>query len=280
MRTVEPKIGKAFAEWMVAQDHHKDHAADTPFRFSGVMGCSRQLGYAAAGLEPTDPMDGSSLAITAMGSLLHEDIQKAVALRWPAMTFEGKGSIAELISGHYDIDDPEADESIEIKTVGAYKFDRSIGLFRSLGRGKKAFIRDNGGEGPSQSHICQGGFNAKAHGRSTVRIVYLSREAVSVKKARDAGLGSIERFWAEWTFGPEVWAPLVTAEVERLGKIRTLVDEGVVPGRQDFEDDGKMFEPDPETHWRCDGYCNQAHRCKLDGPGRIPVALSGTKVAV
>ena len=91
MRTVTPKIGQAFAEWMLDQDNSKAHAADTPFRFSGVMGCARQLGYKAAELDETDPMDGSSLAITKMGSLLHEDIQTAVHARWPKMTFEGKG---------------------------------------------------------------------------------------------------------------------------------------------------------------------------------------------
>ena len=49
----------------------------------------------------TDAMDGSSLAVTAMGSPLHEDIQKGrgrtLARR---MTFEGKGIVRDLISGH------------------------------------------------------------------------------------------------------------------------------------------------------------------------------------
>jgi hypothetical protein len=279
MKTSEPKIGQAFAEWMLAQNHHKDHAADTPFRFSAAMDCARHLGYTAAELPMTDPMDGASLAITAMGSLLHEDIQKAMHERWPDATFEGKGQIGDLISGHHDgiaaIDDPKEDELVELKTVGAYKWDLSIGLFRSPGRGKPAFIKPAGGSGPSKAHICQAGMNAVAHGRSKVRIVYLSREAVSVKKARQAGLGSIERFWAEWVFGREVWEPLVVAETERLAKIRGLVDGGMLPGRSDYDDNaGKWAEPDPETWWRCDGYCSQATRCAKDGPGRVPVGLS------
>ena len=274
MRTTTPKIGQAFTEWMLEQDHHKDHAGDTPFRFSDVMNCSRQLGYKAAGLPMTDAMDGSSLAVTAMGSLLHEDIQKAVAARWPDMTFEGKGIVRDLISGHYDIDDPEGDESIEIKTVGAYKFDLSIGLFRSPGRGQPARMRPEGGQGPSTSHICQGGFNARAHGRSTVRIVYLSREAVSVNKAEEAGLGSVERFWAEWTFPESSWGPLVDAETIRLEKIRALIAGGILPDRQAFDDKtNKAFKPEPGV-WPLCGYCAQEHRCRVDGPGRVAIAIS------
>ena len=284
MRTSAPKIGEAFAEWMVAQDHHKDHAADTPFRFSGVMGCARAMGYQAAKLPETDPMDGSSLAITAMGSLLHEDIQKAVGLRWPKATFEGKGVVRttpydiddsiEIISGHYDIDLPEDDEIVEIKTVGAYKFDLSIGLFRSPGRGKKAYIRSDGGKGPSKSHICQAGMNALAHGRSNVRIVYLSREAVSVQKAKDAGLGPVERFWGEWAFGTDVWLPLVEAEIANEEKILALVQSGILPDRADYDDNAKLVKiVDTATHWRC-SYCPQATRCLMDGPGRVPVEIS------
>lgn len=271
MRSADPTIGQAFAEWMVAQDHHKDHAAATPFRFSSVMGCARQLGYVAAGVESTDPMDGASLAITGMGSLLHEDIQKAVAERWPNATFEGKGSVGDLISGHYDIE--YGDEIVEIKTVGAYKFDLSIGLRRSAGYGKPAYIKPEGGAGPDESHICQAGFNALAHGKSTVRIVYLSREAVSVQKAAEAGLSSVDRFWAEWVFTEDVWRPLVDAERARLEAIRLAVDAGFIPDRQDF-DHGKEITPDPDNGWwRC-LYCSHAHQCKLDGPGPIPIELS------
>jgi hypothetical protein len=278
MKTVDPKIGQAFAEWSLEQNHAKAHAAATTFRFSSVMGCSRQAGYVAAQVPETDPMDGSSLAVAAMGSLLHEDIQTAVAKRWPGATFEGTGQLEDLISGHFDIDLSDDDEIVELKTVGAYKFDLAIGLFRSPGRGQPAKMRSDGGKGPSLAHICQGGFNALAHGRKTVRIAYVSREAVSVKKAEEAGLGPIERFWAEWTFDQEVWGPLVEAEIARLAKIRALVATGVLPDRADFDDAGKQVKVDPDKgHWRC-SYCSHAQRCKLDGPGRIAVELSGTRV--
>lgn len=286
MRTTTPLIGQAFAEWMVAQNEieHQAHRDERPddmpvFGFSAAMDCARKLGYKAAGLEQTDPMDGSSLAVTKMGRLLHVDVQTAVEERWPNARFEVQGVVGDTVWGYVDIDNPDEDEVVEIKSVGAYKFDLSIGLFRSPGRGKPAFMKPAGGEGPSKAHICQAGFNAVAHGRSNVRIVYLSREAVSVTKAEQAGLGPIERFWAEWVFTKEEWAPLVTAEIERLTKIRALVEHGTLPGRQAYDDKtSKFFEPDPER-WALCGYCSQQHRCKLDGPGRIPVELSGTKVA-
>jgi hypothetical protein len=280
MKTSEPRIGQVFAEWMVEQNDAEGeaHRAKRPegmptFSFSAVMGCSRAAGYKAAGLPATDPMDGASLAITNMGRVLHTDMQDAVAKRWPNATFEGHSVVDDLIWGYYDIDDPDADESIELKTVGAYKFDLSIGLFRSPGRGKPAFMKPAGGQGPSKSHICQGGLNARGKGRSNVRIVYLSREAVSVKKAEEAGLDSIGRFWAEWVFGREVWEPLVDAELIRLAKIRDLVVGGILPDRSDLDDDGKTVKINRDTWWRCK-YCPQAQRCVVDGPGRIPVELS------
>ena len=282
MKTVTPTIGQAFAEWMLRQNEIEGeiHRAARPegmpaFSFSSVMGCSRAAGYKAAHLDPTDPMDGASLAITAMGSLLHTDVQAALAQRWPNASFEVSGVVDDLVWGYADADLPEEDESVEIKTVGAYKFDLSIGLFRSPGRGQPARVRPEGGKGPSISHICQGGFNAKAAGRSKVRIVYVSREAVSVKKAEEAGLGPVERFWAEWLFEREVWEPLVDAETARLTKIRALVEAGFIPDRSDIDDDGKTIKIDRDKHWRC-LYCSQAHRCELDGPGRIAVGLSKT----
>lgn len=286
MRTSTPKIGQAFAEWMVAQNEaeHQAHVAERPadmppFSFSSVMDCSRKLGYKAAGLEQTDEMDGASLAVTKMGRLLHVDVQSAVEGRWPHARFEVLGVVGDLVWGYVDIDNPDEDEVGEIKSVGAYKFDLANGYFRSPGRGQPARVRPEGGQGPSKSHICQGGFNAVAHGRSKVRIIYLSREAVSVNKAEEMGIGSLDRFWAEWVFTEEEWAPLVTAEVERLTKIRALVDAGMLPGRSMYDDKtGKYSEPDPDKHPLCN-YCSQQHRCKLDGPGRVPVALSGTRVA-
>jgi hypothetical protein len=274
MRTVTPVIGQAFAEWMVAENDAEGeiHRANRPegmpvFSFSAVMDCSRKLGYKVAGLPPTDPMDGASLAITKMGSILHVDVQAAAAGRWPHARFEVLGQVGDLIWGYVDIDNPDEDEVGEIKSVGAYKFDLANGYFRQ----GKAHVRPEGGAGPSVSHICQGGFNAVAHGRSKVRIIYLSREAISVTKAEDMGIGPIDRFWSEWVFGPEEWMPLVTAETERLGKIRSIVDGGEIPGRQMYDDKSKKFtEPNPEKHPLC-RYCPQQHRCKMDGPGRIPI---------
>lgn len=278
MRTVTPLIGQAFAEWMVAENEVEGevHKAERPegmptFSFSAVMDCSRKLGYKVAKLAPTDPMDGASLAITRMGRILHEDVQAAAHERWPNAEFETLGVVGDLIWGYVDIDNPDEDEAVEVKSVGAFKFDLSIGLFRSPGKGQPARMRPEGGKGPSKSHIVQGGFNALAHGRSNVRIVYLSREAVSVNKAEEAGLSPIERFWAEWTFTQDEWAPLVTGEVERLGKIREIVAGGEIPGRQGYDDTkGKFIEPDPEK-WPLCRYCPQQHRCKMDGPGRIAI---------
>ena len=94
----------------------------------------------------------------------------------------------------------------------------AIGLTRSPGKGKPAYIKEAGGQGPRIGDICQGGFNAVAHGRKNVRIIYLSREAVSIGKAEQAGLGSVERFWAEWLIPFDDWMPLRQAETGAPGQ--------------------------------------------------------------
>lgn len=281
MRTSTPELGQVFAEWMVEQNEEEGetHKAERPegmprLTFSQSMKCSRQLGYKVAGLEPTDPMDGSSLAVTRMGRLLHEEIQEAVISTYLTAECETIGTVGDLIWGYVDIDNPELDEVVEIKTVGAFAFDMAIGLTRSPGKGKPAYIKEAGGQGPRIGDICQGGFNAVAHGRKNVRIIYLSREAVSIGKAEQAGLGSVERFWAEWLIPFDDWMPLVQAETERLAKIRADVESGLLPQRMGYDERaGKFIQVDPEK-WPLCGYCPQQHRCKMDGPGLVPVALS------
>lgn len=269
-----PTVSRIYCDWLEAQDHSKAHAMDTPFRFSGAMGCARALSYDALGSETTDPMDGPSLAITAMGSLLHEDIQAAYALMHPNAKFETKATLG-ITSGHVDIDDEEADEVVEIKTVGATKFDMAVGLQRrqtfDKATGEKVKARETHGKGPGIDHICQAGFNARARGRKTVRIVYISREAVSVPKAEYLNWTGLQRFAAEWTFTEDEWGPIVDAELARLDYIKASVEEGMLPDRQDF-DDGKSITPDPDKHWRCD-YCSHAHQCRMDGPGVVPVEI-------
>ena len=268
---VEQTVSAVWSDWMEEQDHHKDYAAKTTFRFSDAMACSRQLSYTAAGVSETDPMDGPSLAIAGMGTLLHERIQKAVADRWLSAEFETTAQIEDLTSGHVDIDNPEEDEIVEIKTVGAFKFDQSIGLVRSPGRGKPAYIKEAGGKGPSLSHVCQGGFNAKARGRSNVIIVYVSREAVSIQKAKELKFSSLDRFTAEWLIPQTVWWPIVEKEMQRLGVIRAQVAYGVISDRVWPNDDGSDELVTPgKTQFPC-GYCRFESRCKADGPGIVSI---------
>ncbi len=270
-RPVFPTVTSAYSDWLVAQNHDKAFAEETAFRFSAALGCARALGYQLAGVEESNAFDGPSLAIMEMGSLLHEDIQAAYHLAHPNALFETTGSIEDLTSGHVDIDDAEADEIVEVKTVGAYKFDLAVGLQR---KGRKL----GSPKGPSRAHICQGGFNAKARGRTKVRIVYITREAVSAPLGQKLGLSSTDRIAAEWLILPEVWEPIVEAELDRLRLIRQLVkDENTLPARQDFDDSGHQIIVDPDGErpfWRCNGYCQWQDRCIADGPGLIPVPVS------
>jgi hypothetical protein len=266
--STDPVVSRAYTDALVAQDHSKAYAADTSFRFSSPRPCARAAGYGLAGVPATDAFDGPSLVVMGMGTRGHEDVQAAYAEKYPNAEFETKAQLGDLTSGHVDIDNADMDEITELKFVGAFKFDQAIGLQR------KSYKRGDP-KGPSLDHICQGGFNARSRGRSNVRIVYFSREAVSVPLSRKVGLTSTDRIAAEWVIPEDVWGPIVDAALSRLEDIRATVEQGNLPDREDWDDKaGKWFEPDPDAprpHWRCNGYCEFAHQCRMDGPGVIPI---------
>lgn len=265
---VEPTVSREYCEAVLTQNHHKPHAFDTTFRYSSVMSCSRSLSYDAAGLEPTDPMDGPSLAIAAQGSLLHEEVQNAYLKKYPDAETEARSQIKDLISGSADIFD--GSEVVEIKTVGGYKFDLSV-------LGAPRYSRNKGNpKGPSLSHICQGALNAHALGAESVRIVYISREALSVVVAERLHFSSIERFAAEWLIPKDVWEPMAVAEIKRLRLIQGAVLNGKTTPRIWADDDGKEKLIEPEnTVYPC-RYCDHYTRCIEDGPGVVPITKEAT----
>ena len=121
-------------------------------------------------------------------------------------------------------------------------------------------MRPGGGARPVHVAYLPGRLQCpRPRGVRPVRIVYLSREAVRVNKAEEAGLGSVESASGPSGPSPEpVWGPLVDAETIRLEKIRTLIASGILPDRQAFDDktNKAAFKPEPGV-WPLCGYCAQ-----------------------
>lgn len=267
---VEPTITQDYCDALLAEDHHKPHAFDTTFRYSSVAGCARAGSYDALRFEPTDPMDGPAIAVTGLGSEGHEKVQNAYLALHPDAEAEVASHIGDLISGSADI--VHGPEVVEIKFLGGFAWDMAGGYIRF---GKYKGHSNKGPKGPKRPHIIQAGMNAKALGCETIRLVYISREAISIPLAEQLGLNPVERFATEWVIPRSVWEPLVDEELERLHRIRNGVERGgrMAP-RIWSDDDGKEKLLDPDTDVFPCLYCRHLGRCRQDGPGFIPVEIT------
>ena len=191
----------------------KPTARNTPFRYSGAHGCSRQLAYSALKAKPSEPWDIASAYVTGLGTILHESWQSAMAVAYPDAEFEVGSQVNDLLSGSCDA--VIADAVVEVKTRGAYAFEKETGI----GRYKRTE-----GSGPSLSAITQVGMNVIGLQRdrpslSEVCLVTLPREAISVQRAKKLGLSDEERIAAEWWYEFEDVEMYARDEIVRVDEI-------------------------------------------------------------
>lgn len=279
----QPLFTDSLARELVEQDRNsprKAKAADTRLRFSDAGKCARQIAYDLLGLEG-DGMDPASLHVANTGTVYHELLQAAIARRYPGAQMEVKGNLDPVLSnsGHADAYiaadvianvDPSwdgGDVLFELKTKSTFQFDKAVGVMR------KGWKRGTP-EGPGHEVILQAALNAEANGCRTLIIGYVCFENFSVGLAEKVGLGQFDRFLAEWVIPYEVWHPMLADEIDRLTHVLDTVDDGLLPERTVYDDDGSLITIDPEAvrpHWRCNGYCSYRYQCELDGPGIVPI---------
>ena len=235
----------------------KAKAFDTPFRFSDSGKCGRYLYYSASGYEG-EPFDAASTLVTSIGTMLHEDVQEAIARAYSNAEFELPAQVG-LSSGHTDGIIPTKQWGkvlYELKTMGGTAYKKSIGV------GNKGFT-DPGG--PRRSAILQAALNAEAHDAETIIIGHLSLEAVSRGLAERIGLPEIQRVISEWIIPEEVWKPLATEEIIRQEDVYVHIQENSLPPRIAVDDDGKLMSLDPTNprFWQCQ-YCSMRQHCLAD----------------
>jgi len=283
----EPRFVHLLAElWALdnaAQGDRPNAVVGSRFRFSDAGKCARAVGYKAAGIARTNPMDLSGVWNTRLGTLIHDAWQEALQKAYPGAEVEVRVRIDGLDgSGHGDatvhLDDRVI--CVELKTVGGWAFKNAIG---KAAKGRPA-------AGPSTPHIVQVALAGRAQDADEVVVAYLAKEALSVAAA--GGMPEWARFCAEWTLTREQYEPIAESEVKRLtGILALLDDEGSLPARKvPFETPPGAVIVDPATsRWEqhdVDGlildtgavwngqycaYCGWWDLCKQTPAGRVPV---------
>lgn len=261
-------------EWVEAERERgkKPTAADTRFRYSGAGDCARYLAFAALDESTESTMDAGGVWVTGLGTRIHEWVQEAMARRFPNAKFEVPTNLG-LTSGHCDAVIPASDMEAafpgwdggdvlyELKTMGTTKFDKQVGL-------KRRYRKIENPDGPAITAIIQGGLNAMANKCESVIIGSVALECVSQGVAGAIGLTDFERFIAEWVIPREVWEPAAKAELNRIDRIDTLLQGGLLPDRERVATlDGALEPIKFERDWKCNGYCEYADQCFAAGEG-------------
>lgn len=289
MQVVNPLITDLLArEVHEAAQVPKPTALGTPMRYSSAHSCLRQMGYAAFGVEPSDPVDLAGAWVMHMGTMVHEACQKNLAVVFPNAEFEVASQLGESISGSCDAFIPEADMQAvypmwhggnvlwELKTMGTYSFDKQIGLNRMR-------TQTHAPEGPKLAAITQAGMNAlgieKARGIEigTILLGSITFEAVSKNKAKSLGLNDVSRVIAEFLIERSQWEPLARNEWERMEAAAENVEWGYLPPRLARDEHGTEVTLNPlGRDWQCD-YCQFRRICVQDGQASISITESSAQ---
>jgi hypothetical protein len=224
--------------------------------------CARAIGYRAAGIERTNPVDPAGhwvhtidrlLRVTWRDALLaeHPDAQVNERLTLDAGGVELVGWADAIIDTNrpltpveeadlftnapMDVIDaavsdglahPEGDIEITHRVL--------VTLHAAGGFAYKSRIGERGDpEGPSVAHKLEAALLGLAAGADEIVVGYLATEVVARWAAEKMGLDEAGRYAAEWTYPRETFVPWAEAELARLrGVIALGRDDGLLPARK------------------------------------------------
>jgi len=196
----------------------------TRWRGSQAASCARQVAYATAGSEETNPPGLADKWRMGLGSTVHEIMAPAME-RWA-----GKDSSLKIIEewetplgehgyGHADmlIETAEGQRILfELKTINGFGYKQSV----------------ENGEGPRWSAILQGSMYAHAAEADLLVIGYLAMELISPGRAAAKGIDEVGRFASEWHYTKDQFTPWAEAEIARLEGITSAVHDDGVPAHE------------------------------------------------
>ena len=210
---------------------------------------------------PRPTYDLSSLVNFRIGHDVHNMVQQALLDIDPRWVIEADvkfpAPYSAMISGHADAWHPDEKIVLELKTVGAYAYDRATGIQRS-----KRF-KASTPEGPKFEHILQCALNGYGLGAEWLVIGYVAKEAVSIKMAESNDLDEIKRIYTDWWFPMADVKHLAEAELERIAQLYNVLGNDLDPNSVPTEIMGSDLVPrpiTPHTVWNCD-YCSYEGEC-------------------
>jgi len=246
----------------MTRSERKRFAFPTRFRHSDAGKCERYLWYEAKGFEQSNPPDVGSAYIMWLGTMLHEELQRALPERYPGAQIETPVRIDDLSSGHLDaiVRLPDGRKvCYELKTRGSFGYDKAVGWKR------KNWAVDTP-QGPSTSDRIQGALNASAIDADLLVIGLLSLEAASKGFADKHGIDDIGRICAEWHFTPAEFGPWAADEITRMRTMDAALDAGLKLPRIAIGDEMVPVKLNPNNNtppWQCT-YCSHFDTCKGD----------------
>lgn len=260
-----------------AAEGRRETAFPTLVRYSDAGKCARAIALERLVPEGEQEVDIASAYVMWLGRLIHEHVQSAIVETYGGIA-EKTSRIGDLCAGHADWTGIIADTELgkicyELKTEGAYAFDKAVGLNR------KSYTRKNP-EGPKASARIQGALNAVANDCDTLIIGVLSMQAVSIQLAEKVDYSELDRICGEWHYSRAEFSPWAELEVERARIIEKDLEEGLFPLRMAIGDEMEplALEPEKVNHdtgqprqWQC-VYCRVKDACIRLGPD--PVRLS------
>ena len=196
----------------------------TRWRGSQAASCARQVAYATAGSEETNPPGLADKWRMGLGSTVHEIMAPAME-RWA-----GKDSSLKIIEewetplgehgyGHADmlIETAEGQRILfELKTINGFGYKQSV----------------ENDQGPRWSAILQGSMYAHAAEADLLVIGYLAMELISPGRAAAKGIDEVGRFASEWHYTKDQFTPWAEAEIARLEGITSAVHDDGVPAHE------------------------------------------------
>lgn len=216
---VEAVANKWWETYQADPDFDKPMAIDgARWRASWGGGCARYVAYKAVGMEPSNPMTAADCYRANIGTLLHEDIQKAmIATFGTDVVAERKVKIGRYGAGHVDLsiatEVAGRKVNVEIKTAGPTTWKMMWG---PKGGAKVAAIK--------QAALCAMGEEERP---AEIVLAYFSLEPskASVRDANGQPPTEYGRFAAQWTIPREEYEIIGQAEIDRLDHIIDLMEQ-------------------------------------------------------
>lgn len=252
-------------------------------RTSDAGKCARVIGYRAAGVARTNPVDPTGQWAIVIDGLVRDAWRAALQDTYPDAQINARVRVEGLDATGW------ADAIIDTATATGEPWRILITAHAAGGWAYKNRIgvNDTPPEGPSPPHLLETALLGAAVAADEIVVGYLSTEVVAAWLAEKHNLPETTRYVAEWSYPATTFIPWAEQERDRLAGIAALVDTGQLPARKipGLPPGAVIVDPrsgrweqrdrsgrtwDTDTTWSC-RYCGWQDVCVTAGAGREPI---------